>query len=108
MDGLKALNELNDMTAELQDSIDELKRLGIEYAGADRDYRVEKAKNIRRLRALGTPSTIVLDLATADAAPWKFTADSAEVLWKAEQEHINALKLRIKILENQIAREWGR
>lgn len=108
MDGLSAINELNALTAELADSIDELRRLGIEYASADRDYRIEKAKNIRRLRADGTPSTLTLDLATGDAAAWKFTADSAEVMWKAEQEHINSLKLRIKILENQIAREWGR
>lgn len=108
MDGLKAANEMNELLARLDQSIDELRQLGRAYAEADRDYRVEKAKSIRSKRAQNTPVTILLDLVGGDVAQWRFDRDTAEVMWKAEQEHINALKLQIKVLEAQIAREWGR
>ena len=108
MDGLDAINEMNELTRSLAEGIDELRLLGRRYAEAERTYRVEKAKAIRTLRAEGVPVTIILDLAGGHTAQWRFDRDTAEIMWKTQQEHINGLKLRIKILEAQIAREWGR
>ena len=33
--------------------------------------------------------------------------DIAQVLYQTTIEHINATKLELRVLENQISREWG-
>ena len=36
-----------------------------------------------------------------------FARDVAKVMYEANQEHINTVKLQLRLLDNQIAREWG-
>ena len=40
-------------------------------------------------------------------AELRFKRDSAEAVYKANQEAINSTKLQIRILESQIEREYG-
>jgi hypothetical protein len=42
-----------------------------------------------------------------DIAQLRFLRDSAEVVYRANQEAINTLKLQIRIIESQIQREYG-
>ena len=37
----------------------------------------------------------------------RFKRDVSEAMYKTALENINVLKLQIKILENQLEREWG-
>jgi hypothetical protein len=37
----------------------------------------------------------------------RFKRDVAEVTYKANQEAINSIKLQLRLIENQIQREWG-
>ena len=36
-----------------------------------------------------------------------FQRDVAKVMYETNQEHINTVKLQLRLLDNQIAREWG-
>ena len=36
-----------------------------------------------------------------------FERDNAKVMYEANQEHINVVKLEMRVIENQIAREWS-
>jgi hypothetical protein len=36
-----------------------------------------------------------------------FERDTARVMYEANQEHINVVKLELRVVENQIAREWS-
>lgn len=42
------------------------------------------------------------------AANERFKRDVAEVMYKTAQENVNSIKLQIRILNDQISREWGR
>lgn len=81
---------------------------GRAWATAEREYRVSLAKKIIEERDKGTPVTVVQDVCrgSAEIAELKFKRDCAEVVYKSAQEAINTYKLQIKVLENQIDREW--
>ena len=42
-----------------------------------------------------------------DIAQLRFLRDSAEVIYNANKEAINTLKLQIRIVQNQIDKEWA-
>lgn len=50
-------------------------------------------------------STVIYGI--KEVANLRFKRDVAEVIYSANQENINSLKLQIRILENQIQREIG-
>jgi len=59
-------------------------------------------------RDSGTPVTIISDICrgSQEIAELKFKRDCAEVVYKSALEAVNGYKLQIKVLENQIDREW--
>lgn len=93
----------------LDASIKELAKTGREYAKAYTEYRIALAKELVRLKDEGYAITLASDIARGkpEIARLKFEEISKEAVYKANQETINALKLQIKILENQIGREWS-
>ena len=42
-----------------------------------------------------------------EVAELRFKRDSAEVMYQVALEKINVTKLQIKILQNQVDKEWG-
>ena len=42
-----------------------------------------------------------------EVAEKRFQRDVAETIYKANLECINSIKLQMRILENQLQREWG-
>ena len=86
----------------------EFSNRGRAWAAAERDYRVALAKKILTERDNGTPVSIISDVCrgSQEIADLKFKRDCAEVVYKSAMEAINSYKLQIKILENQIDREW--
>ena len=65
-------------------------------------------KELVKLKDEGYAITLAGDIARGkpEIARLKFNEISKEALYKANLESINATKLQIKILENQIEREW--
>jgi hypothetical protein len=102
-------SELLKMQHELDISVKQLRTSGKDYATAYTNYRMALAKKLVEVRNDGTPVSLCSDLARGDreVAKYKFEEISKEAIYKANLESINSLKLRIKIIENQIEREWG-
>lgn len=105
---MDTLEELNNLTKELDIQVNNLPKTGKEYAEAYTKYRVALAKKMLELRNDNTPVTICSDLARGDieVARLKFKEISKEAVYKANLEGINATKLRIKVLENQYDKEY--
>lgn len=103
------INELESKQRQLDIAVKTLRKSGEEYAGAYRDYRVALAKELLKLKDDGFAITLAGDIARGkpEIARLKFEEITKEAIYKANQESILALKLQIKLLDNQIAREYG-
>lgn len=103
------VNELNEKSRLLDNSIKMLRKTGSDYAKAYTDYRIALAKELLILKDEGYAITLAGDIARGkpEIAHLKFEEISKEAIYKANMESINVLKLQIKILENQIEREYG-
>lgn len=103
------VNELNNLSNKLSLSIKSLIQTGKDYAKAYTDYRVALAKELIRLKDDGMAVTIAYDVARGkpEIAKLKFNEIANEAVYKANLESINAVKLQIKIIQNQIDKEWG-
>ena len=101
--------ELQTKTRQLDASIRQLRKNGTECAEAERDYKVLLRTESLRLKeegmAVGMIDKVCYGIpAVAEA---RFRRDVAEVVYTANQEAINALKLQMRLIESQIQREWG-
>ena len=93
----------------LDKAVRALKPRGLKRAETERDYRTALSKLLLIMRADGMPVTHLADIAkgTDEIAALRFERDKAEVLYESAQEAINVQKLKIRVLENQLSREWG-
>lgn len=107
---MELINEIGQKSKLLDAAVRELGIRGRAYAQAEQDYRIALAEKIISERDKGTPATICSDICRGDRriAKLRFERDVAEVVYKSAMESINSLKLQIRILDNQIEREWGR
>ena len=90
-------------------SIKQLRRSGTEYAEAERAYKVLLRQECLKLRdegmAIGMIDKTCFGIqSVADA---RFKRDVAEVVYKANLEAINSIKLQMRLIEAQLQREWG-
>lgn len=103
------LNELNQKLKELDISVKQLRVSGSSYAQAERDYKVKLREECLKLRDDGMAIGMIdkTCYGIPSVAELRFKRDIAETIYKANLESINSIKLQIRILENQIDREWG-
>jgi len=94
---------------ELTRSIKVLKNNGQKLAEAERDYKIILRQEALKLRANDMPVTLINQIVYGipEVADKRLQRDVAEATYTANQEHINVTKLKLRILENQLAREWG-
>lgn len=102
-------NEIQSLTKQLQVSLKQLRTTGTEYAKAYTEYRIALAKELVKLKDEGYAITLAGDIARGkpEIAKLKFQEISKEAIYKANQESINVLKLQIKIIQNQMDKEWS-
>ena len=102
-------NELHSKTQQLEMSIKQLRTSGTDYAQAERDYKVLLRQECLKLRdeglAIGMIDKTCYGIPVVAEA--RFKRDIAEAVYKANLEAINSIKLQLRLLENQIQREWG-
>lgn len=105
MDLLEEMNRLKNL---LNKTLAELKDRGIIYAKAYASYRKLLAQELLKLKAEGMPATIAYDIARGkeEIANAKEQEIIAETLYKSCQEAINSYKLQMKILQEQIEKEY--
>lgn len=104
------VNEIFKLQEELNASIGRLAENGKSLAYAERDYKITLRTEALKLRAeKGLPVTLIAQIiyGVPEVANLRFKRDIAETIYNTNQEHINATKLKMRILENQVAREWG-
>lgn len=102
-------NELNQKQKELDISIKSLRKTGTEWAEAERDYKIVLSNEVLRLRNEGMKVTIIplVVYGIQEVATKRYMRDMKEAVYNANQEAINSIKLQIRIIENQLNREWG-
>lgn len=102
-------NELQNLTKQLTNSLKQLRTNGIKLAEAEKEYKIAVNKKALLLRSEDMPVTLINQVIYGyeDIAQLRFLRDSADVVYKANLEAINTLKLQIRIIENQIKREYG-
>lgn len=103
------LNELQNLTKQLSNSLKQLRVNGMKLAEAERDYKIAVNKKALLLRSEDMPVTLINQVIYGyeDIAQLRFLRDSAEVVYHANQEAIMTIKLQIRIIENQIEREYN-
>ena len=102
------ITQLNDLNTQLSQGIRLMGRYGREYAQAEHDYKIELAKEAIRLREKDIPVTMIQlrIYGTGDVPEKRFRRDTAQVMYNTAQENINAIKLKMRLLEAQIDREY--
>jgi hypothetical protein len=90
-------------------SIKQLRTSGTNYAQAERDYKVLLRSECLKLRDEGMAIGMIdkTCYGIPSVAEARFKRDVAEAVYKANLEAINSIKLQLRLLENQIQREWS-
>ena len=101
--------ELQAKTRQLDTSIRQLRKNGTEYAEAERDYKVLLRTECLRLRDEGMAIGMIqlTCYGIPSVAEARVRRDIAQVVYEANQEAIQAIKLQMRLIESQIQREWG-
>ena len=101
--------ELTEKIKQLEISIKELRNSGTSYAQAEKDYKVLLRKECLKLRDEGMAITLIdrICYGIPSVAELRFKRDVAECVYKANLEAINSIKLQLRLIENQISREFG-
>lgn len=103
------IEQIERKTNQLEKAVLMLRQNGTDYAEAERDYKMLLARECLRLRdegmAVGMIDKVCYGIPSVADARFKRTV--AEVTWRANQEAINSLKLQLKLLNDQVSREWG-
>lgn len=102
-------SEVQSKTKQLDYSVKELRKSGTAYAEAEKAYKIKLRETALRLRsqdmAVGMISMTVYGV--PEVAELRFKRDCCEAVYKANIEAINAIKLEIRIINEQLSREWG-
>ena len=101
--------ELNEKRRLLDKAIETLANNGYNLAEKEKLYKIAVNKKALELRAEDTPVTLINTIIYGyeDIAELRLNRDIAEVKYNTNLEYINTIKLQIRILENQIDREYG-
>lgn len=100
--------ELNVRSAQLDQSIKSLYNTGKAYAKAEMEYKVLLRQEILKLRDQGVAVGVIdkICYGIPSVAEKRFLRDIAESTYKANLEAINSIKLQIRLIDNQMSREW--
>lgn len=101
-------SEIQSKTKQLDYSVKELRKSGTAYAQAERDYKVKLREWCLRLRSQDMPIGLIdkTCYGIPEIAELRFKRDVASAVYKANLEAINSIKLQLRIINEQLGREW--
>ena len=102
--------ELQRKINELNVSLKKLRETGTSYAESERDYKITLRQEALKLRSeKEMPVTLIQQVVygVPEVAEKRFKRDVALTIYEANKEAIQTIKLQIRIMENQLEREWG-
>ena len=108
---MELYNDISILIDRLNTGVVKLKQYGKELAEAERDYKVTLRQEALKLRTeQDMPVTLINQIiyGIPSVADKRFKRDVAETMYNVAQENINSIKLQIRVLENQLQREWGK
>lgn len=103
-------NEIQSKIIELNAKIKELRQAGIDFALAEKEYKIILRQEALKLRAeKGMPVTLIQQVVygVPEVAEKRYKRDCKEAIYQSTQEAINGIKLQMRIMESQLSREWG-
>lgn len=103
-------NDLQTLTDRLNNSVKKLNQYGNELAVCERDYKVTLRQEALKLRQeKNMPVTLINQIiyGIPEVADKRFKRDVSETMYNVALENINSIKLQMRILENQLQREYG-
>jgi hypothetical protein len=105
---MELYKELEQKRSQLDTSVLKLRESGTSYAEAERDYKILLRQECLKLRDEGMAIGMIdkTCYGIPSVAEARFRRDVAEAVYKANQEAINSLKLQIRLIENQLGREY--
>ena len=102
-------SELQQKIRELEISVKQLRVSGAEYAECEKAYKILLSSESLKLRdggmAIGMIDKVIYGIPSVAQA--RFKRDMADVVYKANMEAINSIKLQLRLIEGQLQREWG-
>ena len=101
--------ELQDKLKDLDISIKELRRSGTNLAKSERDYKVLLRQECLKLRDEGMAIGMIdkTCYGIPEVADARFKRDIANTIYTANLEAINGIKLQIRIIQNQLDKEYS-
>lgn len=101
--------EIQQLMAELSESIKRLRKNGTALAEAERDYKITLRQEALKLRENDTPVTLINQViyGVEGVADKRFKRDVAQAVYEANKEFINVTKLKLRVLESQLNIEWN-
>lgn len=101
--------EIQSKTRQLDYSVKELRKSGTAYAEAEKAYKIKLREWCLRLRSQDMPIGLIdkTCYGIPEIAELRFKRDCAQAVYRANMEAINAIKLEIRIINEQLSREWG-
>ena len=106
---MELYEEQNNKIKQLEKSIKSLRKNGTAYAEAERYYKILLRTECLRLRDEGMAIGMIdkTCYGIPSVAEARFKRDIAESVYKANQEAINSIKLQLRLIENQLQREYS-
>lgn len=104
------INEIMQKNQELTASIKLLRKNGTDLAMKEKDYKVAlRAEALKLRQEKGMPVTLIAQIiyGVPEVADLRLKRDIAETMYQTNLEHINVVKLQLRLLEAQLSREWG-
>lgn len=102
--------QIQNYIAQLDVSVKQLRKSGRDLAEAEQKYKICLREEALKLRSeKNMPVTLINQIiyGVPEVARLRFDRDVKEAIYQANQESINSTKLKLRILENQLSREWG-
>ena len=103
-------NMIQDLNKQLASAIRVMAKYGREFAETEKNYKIALRQEALKLRAeKSMPVTLIQQVVygVQDVADKRFKRDVAEAMYNTAQENINSIKLQIRVLENQLNREYN-
>lgn len=102
--------QIQQLISELDIAVKRLRQSGTEFAQAEKDYKIKLRQEALKLRQEDNlPVTLIAQIiyGVPEVAELRFNRDVKNAVYQANLESINSTKLKLRILENQVQREWG-
>ena len=104
------VNEILNKQQELDISIKQLRKTGTAYAQAEKDYKVALRTEALKLRNEQDMAVTLINqiiYGVPKIADLRFKRDVAQAVHKANLEAINSIKLQLRLLNDQVSREFS-